>query len=71
MYIGLAFSFIYFAVTIAAFSYVFSPNQWLKMFHVDRLVDDMANKTASMESSGESKSTNENKYRKTTEAYKL
>jgi hypothetical protein len=65
--VGLVFSAIYLAVTIAAFFYVFSPNQWLRIFHVDQLIEDLAQKAqaSSPEPEPVAQRRNGNKYRKT------
>jgi hypothetical protein len=43
--VGLFFAAVYMAVAVKAFSYVFSESQWLKIFHAEEVVEDIANKT--------------------------
>jgi hypothetical protein len=43
--VGLFFAVVYMAVAVKAFSYVFSESQWLKIFHAEEVVEDIASQT--------------------------
>lgn len=46
MYVGFAFTAIYFSIAGIAFSYVFSQDKWLKIFHADSIINSLKDKSS-------------------------